>query len=144
MSRNTATERVTHASSLDRACDTIVGNMSTVSRAVRFRPCIDIHNGKVKQIVGSTLRDGTRPGDAASETPATNFETEIPSTAYAEMYKRDGIYGGHAILLSKDEATTRAAMEATRVPGRVTNRRRRKPVQREAVPRRRCVARNRH
>ena len=101
-----------------RACDTIVGNMSTVSRAVRFRPCIDIHNGKVKQIVGSTLRDGTRPGDAASETPATNFETEIPSTAYAEMYKRDGIYGGHAILLSKDEATTRAAMEATRaVPG---------------------------
>ena len=84
-----------------------------MARAVRFRPCIDIHDGKVKQIVGSTLRDGAAPGDASSETPATNFETEIPSAAYAEMYKRDGIYGGHAILLSKDEATMRAAKEAT-------------------------------
>jgi len=81
-------------------------------RAVRFRPCIDIHDGKVKQIVGSTLKDSATPGDAGSETPATNFETEIPSAAYAEMYKRDGIYGGHAILLSKDEATVRAAKEA--------------------------------
>jgi len=42
----------------------------------------------------------------------------IPSTAYAEMYKRDGIYGGHAILLSKDDATTRAAKDAARAfPG---------------------------
>ena len=85
------------------------------TRAVRFRPCIDIHNGKVKQIVGSTLKDS---GDVSAETPATNFETETPSSAYAEMYKRDGIYGGHAILLSKDDATMRAAQEATRAfPG---------------------------
>jgi len=84
-------------------------------RAVQFRPCIDIHNGKVKQIVGSTLKDS---GDASAETPATNFETETPSSEYAEMYKRDGIYGGHAILLSKDDATMRAAQEATRTfPG---------------------------
>jgi len=84
-------------------------------RAVQFRPCIDIHNGKVKQIVGSTLKDS---GDASAETPATNFETETPSSEYAEMYKRDGIYGGHAILLSKDDATMRAAQEATRAfPG---------------------------
>jgi phosphoribosylformimino-5-aminoimidazole carboxamide ribotide isomerase len=84
-------------------------------RAVQFRPCIDIHNGKVKQIVGSTLKDS---GDVSAETPATNFETETPSSEYAEMYKRDGIYGGHAILLSKDDATMRAAQEATRAfPG---------------------------
>ena len=92
--------------------EVVRARMANVARAVRFRPCVDIHDGKVKQIVGSTLRDGVTPGDASSETPATNFETEIPSAAYAEMYKRDGIYGGHVILLSKDEGTTRAAKEA--------------------------------
>ena len=94
--------------------------MANVARAVRFRPCVDIHDGKVKQIVGSTLRDGVTPGDASSETPATNFETEIPSAAYAEMYKRDGIYGGHVILLSKDEGTTRAAKRRRAFPAGCT------------------------
>jgi phosphoribosylformimino-5-aminoimidazole carboxamide ribotide isomerase len=104
---------------LGMRASTIVAVNASASRAraVRFRPCIDIHDGKVKQIVGSTLKDA-RPGDAGSETPATNFETETPSSAFAEMYKRDGIYGGHAILLSKDEATRRVAKEAVRAfPG---------------------------
>ena len=54
-----------------------------------FRPCIDIHAGRVKQIVGSTLRDlpeedGGRGGAAAA--PVTNFESELSSGEYARMY----------------------------------------------------------
>ncbi|MEE3461747.1 MAG: phosphoribosylformimino-5-aminoimidazole carboxamide ribotide isomerase [Lachnospiraceae bacterium] len=63
---------------------------------MRFRPCIDIHNGKVKQIVGSTLSDS---GDAAED----NFVSLKPASYYAGMYKRDGLSGGHVIFLnSKD------------------------------------------
>ena len=82
---------------------------------VSFRPCIDIHRGRVKQIVGSSLRDEK---SVEEETPETNFETDKKSSEYASMYKRDNIYGGHAILLSKDEETKLAAIEATRAfPG---------------------------
>jgi len=82
---------------------------------VSFRPCIDIHRGRVKQIVGSSLRDEK---SVEEETPETNFETDKKSSEYALMYKRDNVYGGHAILLSKDEETRKAAIEATRAfPG---------------------------
>ncbi|CAL6329367.1 unnamed protein product [Bathycoccus prasinos] len=82
---------------------------------VSFRPCIDIHLGKVKQIVGSSLRDEKSVDE---EKPETNFETDVKSSEFAEMYKRDNIYGGHAILLSKDLETKEAALEATRAfPG---------------------------
>ena len=84
---------------------------ATFPRAVRFRPCIDIHQGRVKQIVGGTLKD-SEDGDASSETPETNFETETSSAEFAEMYRRDGIRGGHVIMLSRDDATTEAAMRA--------------------------------
>ena len=60
---------------------------------MRFRPCIDIHNGKVKQIVGSSLRD---EGDRAD----TNFASELDAAYYAKMYKKDGLKGGHIILLN--------------------------------------------
>ena len=60
---------------------------------MRFRPCIDIHNGKVKQIVGGSLRDA---GSAAKE----NFVAEQDAAFYAEFYKRDGLRGGHVILLN--------------------------------------------
>lgn len=60
---------------------------------MKFRPCIDIHNGKVKQIVGGSLRDET---DAAAE----NFVAEQDAAFYAEFYKKDGIKGGHVILLN--------------------------------------------
>lgn len=60
---------------------------------MKFRPCIDIHNGRVKQIVGGTLRDY---GDAAWE----NFVSEQDACFYAEMYKKDGLKGGHVILLN--------------------------------------------
>ena len=59
---------------------------------MEFRPCIDIHNGKVKQIVGSSLRDA---GDAASE----NFVSSFSAGDYARMFQRDGLTGGHVILL---------------------------------------------
>ena len=57
-----------------------------------FRPCIDLHEGKVKQIVGGTL------GDSAGGL-RTNFVSERPSTYYAGLYKNDGLRGGHVILL---------------------------------------------
>ena len=60
---------------------------------MRFRPCIDIHNGKVKQIVGSSLQD---EGNAAKE----NFVSEYDGAAFARMYKDAGIQGGHIILLN--------------------------------------------
>ena len=60
---------------------------------MRFRPCIDNHNGKVKQIVGSSLRDS---GDSASE----NFVSERGADYYARMYKELGLFGGHIILLN--------------------------------------------
>lgn len=83
---------------------------------MRFRPCIDIHNGKVKQIVGGSLRD---EGDSAS----TNFSSEKGAAFYAELYRQDGLKGGHIILLnppsSKYYAATRAqALDALRAyPG---------------------------
>lgn len=77
---------------------------------MEFRPCIDIHNGKVKQIVGGSLRDA---GNAAKE----NFVSEQDAAFYAHMYKEAGIRGGHIILLNaKDseyyEATKAQAVKA--------------------------------
>ena len=61
---------------------------------MKFRPCIDIHNGKVKQIVGGSLTDVQ---DQASE----NFVSEQDASFYADLYKKAGIKGGHVILLSR-------------------------------------------
>lgn len=60
---------------------------------MRFRPCIDIHNGKVKQIVGGSLLD---QGDFARD----NFVSEKDGDYYAELYKGMGLSGGHIILLN--------------------------------------------
>lgn len=72
-------------------------------RAMRFRPCIDIHQGRVKQIVGSTLSDD--PGG-----PATNFETDMSPAYYADLYGRDRLPGGHVIMLGP--GNERVACEA--------------------------------
>ena len=77
---------------------------------MEFRPCIDIHNGKVKQIVGSSLRD---EGNQAEE----NFVSAKTSSYYADLYRQNGLRGGHIILLNKagseyHEATLNAAFEA--------------------------------
>ncbi|WP_339135833.1 MAG: phosphoribosylformimino-5-aminoimidazole carboxamide ribotide isomerase [Candidatus Electrothrix sp. GW3-4] len=71
---------------------------------MRFRPCIDLHNGKVKQIVGSTLSDGD------SATLRTNFSSQFSSGHYAQMYRQDNLPGGHVIMLGpgNEEAATEA------------------------------------
>ena len=74
-----------------------------------FRPCIDLHEGKVKQIVGGTL-DIRRGG------LQTNFVSDRPAPWYAERYKRDGLQGGHVIMLGPGNESE--AREALRVyPG---------------------------
>ncbi len=77
---------------------------------MEFRPCIDIHNGKVKQIVGSSLKD---EGNQAQE----NFVSEKSSAYYADLYRKNGLKGGHIILLNKAgseyyEETKQAAVDA--------------------------------
>ncbi len=63
---------------------------------MEFRPCIDVHNGKVKQIVGGTLTD---QGDLAKE----NYVSERSAADFSELYRGFGLKGGHTILLnSKD------------------------------------------
>ena len=58
---------------------------------MRFRPCIDRHNGVVKQIVGASLQDGANP--------QTNFTADQPASYFADRYRRDGLHGGHVIML---------------------------------------------
>ena len=60
---------------------------------MKFRPCIDIHNGKVKQIVGGSLKDS---GDQAQE----NFVSEQDAAFYAALYQKNKLKGGHIILLN--------------------------------------------
>ena len=60
---------------------------------MKFRPCIDIHNGKVKQIVGGSLMD---QGDFAKE----NFVSEKGGDYYGALYRKHGLSGGHIILLN--------------------------------------------
>ena len=74
---------------------------------MRFRPCIDLHQGKVKQIVGGSLSDQ----DAA--VLKTNFEADKPARWYADLYRRDGLTGGHVIQLGPgNENAARDALKA--------------------------------
>jgi len=69
-----------------------------------FRPCIDLHEGQVKQIVGGTL------GDAGLR---TNFVSEKSAAWFAELYRRDHLRGGHVIMLGTgNEVEARAALKA--------------------------------
>ncbi len=69
-----------------------------------FRPCIDLHEGKVKQIVGGTL------GEAGLR---TNFVSEKSAAWFAEIYRRDRLRGGHVIMLGAgNELAARAALAA--------------------------------
>jgi phosphoribosylformimino-5-aminoimidazole carboxamide ribotide isomerase len=76
-------------------------------RIVQFRPCIDLHEGKVKQIVGGTL------SDADAGALRTNFEASRPAQWYAALYRRDGLAGGHVIQLGPgNRAAAEAALDA--------------------------------
>ncbi|MCB0115760.1 MAG: phosphoribosylformimino-5-aminoimidazole carboxamide ribotide isomerase [Caldilineaceae bacterium] len=57
-----------------------------------FRPCIDLRNGRVVQIVGGSLKDDAND-------VLTNFESDRSPADYAQMYRRDGLVGGHVIAL---------------------------------------------
>jgi phosphoribosylformimino-5-aminoimidazole carboxamide ribotide isomerase len=71
-----------------------------------FRPCIDLHEGQVKQIVGGTLAG--QPGALR-----TNFVSDRSAAWFAELYRRDGLKGGHVILLGPgNEAEARQALAA--------------------------------
>lgn len=65
---------------------------------MKFRPCIDLHNGKVKQIVGSSLSDSD---NSAKE----NFVSKHDAKYYAELYKKDSLTGGHVIKLGPGNET---------------------------------------
>ncbi len=83
---------------------------------MQFRPCIDIHNGKVKQIVGSTLKD-------KSGAQKENFVSQKDAAYYAKLYRQRALSGGHVILLNKEgtdgyEETKEAALSALKAyPG---------------------------
>ena len=69
-----------------------------------FRPCIDLHEGKVKQIVGGTLTD-----DGAR----TNFVSEQAAAWFADIYRRDQLAGGHVIMLgSGNDSAAHSALAA--------------------------------
>ena len=77
---------------------------------MRFRPCIDIHNGQVKQIVGGSLKDA---GDQAQE----NFVATQDAAFFAKLYQKAGLQGGHIILLNPPsseyyESTKSQALQA--------------------------------
>lgn len=69
----------------------------------KFRPCIDLHQGKVKQIVGGSLRD-----EGAG--PTENFVSDRPSAWFASTFRQDALTGGHVIKLGpgNDEAAREA------------------------------------
>lgn len=74
---------------------------------MRFRPCIDLHQGVVKQIVGSTLNDLTGDG------PVTNFQAEKPAPWFAALYRKDNLRGGHIIQLGPgNEKAAKDALQA--------------------------------
>lgn len=83
---------------------------------MRFRPCIDIHNGQVKQIVGGSLRD---EGDEAEE----NFVSQQNGDFFARLYKKYGLAGGHIILLNPassgyyEDDVRQAQLALTEYPG---------------------------
>ncbi len=71
-----------------------------------FRPCIDIHGGKVKQIVGGTLKD-------AGDGPVENFVSSYPPSYFADRYRENQLTGGHVILLGPgNEVAGREALAA--------------------------------
>ena len=73
---------------------------------MRFRPCIDLHEGRVKQIVGATLSDG----NCGESHLRTNFVATESPRYYADLYFRDGLAGAHVIRLGcgNDDAAREA------------------------------------
>ena len=72
----------------------------------KFRPCIDLHAGQVKQIVGGTL--SSFPNDLR-----TNYVSKRPASFYAELYRQHQLLGAHVIMLGpNNEDATKQALQA--------------------------------
>ena len=72
---------------------------------MRFRPCIDLRDGRVVQIVGGSLAEGAEP--------ITNFTSERSPAEFAALYRTDGLWGGHVIALGPgNAAAARLALAA--------------------------------
>ncbi|MCP1101441.1 phosphoribosylformimino-5-aminoimidazole carboxamide ribotide isomerase [Aequitasia blattaphilus] len=76
---------------------------------MKFRPCIDIHNGQVKQIVGGSLKEQSEA--------KVNFASDKSAAYYGKLYKESNLKGGHVIMLNGTdspyfEETKRQALEA--------------------------------
>ncbi|MFT5697504.1 MAG: phosphoribosylformimino-5-aminoimidazole carboxamide ribotide isomerase [Desulforhopalus sp.] len=71
---------------------------------MNLRPCIDLHGGVVKQIVGSTL------SDESPSSVKTNFVASTPPSWFASLYRKDHLTGGHIIKLGpgNDDAAIEA------------------------------------
>lgn len=70
----------------------------------RFRPCIDLHSGQVKQIVGGSLSD-------SESTLKTNYVSQFSAGYFARLYKENGLDGTHIIMLGPgNEAAAREAL----------------------------------
>lgn len=87
-----------------------------------FRPCIDLHNGAVKQIVGGTLSSSsststtTTTASSSTTTLRTNFISPHSAAHYAEIYREHGLRGAHVIMLGPGNED--AVVEALKVwPG---------------------------
>ncbi|KAF3407611.1 hypothetical protein DPV78_000923 [Talaromyces pinophilus] len=75
----------------------------------KFRPCIDLHSGQVKQIVGGTLT-------TVDSELKTNYISKLPASHYADLYRQHDLRGGHVVMLGP--GNTEAAKEALRAwPG---------------------------
>lgn len=75
----------------------------------KFRPCIDLHSGQVKQIVGGTLT-------TVDSELKTNYISKLPASHYADLYKQHDLRGGHVVMLGP--GNTEAAQEALKAwPG---------------------------
>lgn len=86
--------------------NTIEDSLSTnnwTDKMTKFRPCIDLHSGQVKQIVGGTLSNV--PADLK-----TNYVSKLPASHYAGLYQKYELRGGHAVKLGpgNDDAAKEA------------------------------------
>ena len=70
----------------------------------QFRPCIDLHQGKVKQIVGGSLNN---------QGADTNFVSTRDAGYYADLYQQHKLTGGHVIALGPgNEEQALSALQA--------------------------------
>jgi phosphoribosylformimino-5-aminoimidazole carboxamide ribotide isomerase len=72
----------------------------------RFRPCIDLHAGQVKQIVGGTL-------DSSTASLRTNFVSPHPPAHFSGLYRDNGLIGAHVIMLGPgNDAAARESLQS--------------------------------